>query len=129
MRSTNQHFTGFTLTLALTVLLAAPAAQATPINGNTGTGGASVPMQTIDGVTFPASFPAASLNSLRVSNVSAIPVAEQQRPAPRNTTNITTDLYVPGKIQGVNGDPPLAHCRNLANGQRQCVTPAPAGGW
>lgn len=98
-------------------------------HASTSTGSGSVPTQTIDGITFPASFPAGALNSLKVSNAGAIPLAADARPVPRNTTSITPDLYVPGKIKGVNGEPPLAHCRNLANGNRQCVTPAPEGGW
>ncbi|HDR9280100.1 TPA: hypothetical protein QDB45_001622 [Burkholderia vietnamiensis] len=123
-RFTTKRTTGSALAIAALVLLTAHAANATSTTGT-----ASVPTQQIDGVTFPASFPAGALNQLRVTNVGAIPEASQGRPRPRNTTSITTDLYVPGAIKGVDGQPPLAHCRNMANGQRQCVTPAPAGGW
>lgn len=127
--------TGSALAIAALVLLTAPLAHAEP--GTTGTGTSSVPTQQIDGVTFPASFPAGALNQLKVSNVGtvgnvgagAVPEAGHRRARPRNTTNITTDLYVPGKVKGENGEPPLAHCRSMAGGGRQCVTPAPAGGW
>ena len=123
--------TGISVVFATLVLLTAPLAHASPA---TGEAVGPVATQQIDGVTFPADFPRASLNTLKVSTPSSFPIGDDQalplqRAAPRNTTAITTDLYVPGKIQGVNGEPPLAHCRNLANGQRQCVTPAPAGGW
>ncbi|WP_109482900.1 hypothetical protein [Paraburkholderia sp. C35] len=138
------------LTSAALVLLAPPAYAASVSGGTSTTGatvnttsgsastspnatvsggqtGPAVATQTIDGVTFPA----ASLNTLKVSTPASLSVDADRavRPIPRNTTNITTDLYVPGKISGVNGEPPLAHCRNLVGGGRQCVTPAPEGGW
>lgn len=116
--------TGISAVFAALVLLTAPLAHASPTAGEAV---GPVATQQIDGVTFPADFPRASLNTLKVSTPSSFPIGGDQ--APRNTTAITNDLYVPGKIQGVNGEPPLAHCRNMANGQRQCVTPAPAGGW
>lgn len=54
--------------------------------------------------------------------------AEQQQPI--NTTNISPELYVP-KVRSRNGQPPLAHCRQInqeVNGhmvsRRQCITPA-----
>ncbi|MCA8448979.1 hypothetical protein [Burkholderia vietnamiensis] len=122
--TTTHRLTG--IAIASLVLLTAPLANAEP-------GTTSVPTQQIDGVTFPASFPAGALNALKVPNAASAPLASQgttaKHRAPRNTTNITTDLYVPGAIAGENGEPPLAHCRNLAGGGRQCVTPAPAGGW
>lgn len=136
---TTHRKTTFGIAIALTatlILTTAPLARAATSAGSSDTAGSAgsptVATQTIDGITFPASFPAGALNSLKVSNVSnagAIPLAAQGRQQPRNTTNITTDLYVPGKIAGTDGQPPLAHCRNLANGGRQCVTPAPSGGW
>ena len=121
--------TGISVVFAAMVLLTAPLAHASPTAGETV---GPVATQKIDGVTFPADFPRASLNTLKVSTPSSFPIGDDQamqRATPRNTTAITNDLYVPGKIHGVNGEPPLAHCRNMANGQRQCVTPAPAGGW
>ena len=123
MRSiTHFRLTGLAIGIASLVLLTASQANAE-----------SVPTQQIDGVTFPSSFPAGVLNALKVPNASTASLAEQATPskrrAPRNTTDITTDLYVPGKVKGENGEPPLAHCRNLAGGGRQCVTPPPAGGW
>ena len=121
--TTTPRWTG--LAIASLVLLTAPRAFAETAP--------SVPTQQIDGVTFPASFPAGVLKAIKDPTAASAPQAAQgstaKRRAPRNTTNITTDLYVPGKIQGENGEPPLAHCRNLAGGGRQCVTPAPAGGW
>ncbi|WP_186197672.1 hypothetical protein [Burkholderia gladioli] len=49
---------------------------------------------------------------------------------PINTTNISPELYVP-KVRSRNGQPPLAHCRQInqeVNGhmvsRRQCITPA-----
>ncbi|ELA00834.1 MULTISPECIES: hypothetical protein [Burkholderiaceae] len=49
---------------------------------------------------------------------------------PINTTNIGPELYVP-KVRSRNGQPPLAHCRQInqeVNGhmvsRRQCITPA-----
>ncbi|NTX44855.1 hypothetical protein HT749_15720 [Burkholderia cepacia] len=54
--------------------------------------------------------------------------AEQQQLI--NTTNISPELYVP-KVRWRNGQPPLAHCRQMnqeVNGhmvsRRQCITPA-----
>lgn len=155
MRSRSSTTAGMALlTSAALVLLAPPAYAASAFGGTSTTGttanttsgsastspnatvsgsqtGPAVATQTIDGVTFPASFPAASLNTLKVSTPASLGVDADRavRPIPRNTTNITTDLYVPGKIRGVNGEPPLAHCRNLVGGGRQCVTPAPEGGW
>lgn len=47
-----------------------------------------------------------------------------------NTTDISPELYVP-KVRSRNGQPPLAHCRQIneeVNGhmvsRRQCITPA-----
>lgn len=127
MRSITTHhrLTGLAIGIASLVVLTAHQANAETVR--------SVPTQQIDGVTFPSSFPAGALNALKVPNASTASLAEHATPrtrrAPRNTTDITTDLYVPGKVKGENGEPPLAHCRNLAGGGRQCVTPAPAGGW
>ncbi len=49
---------------------------------------------------------------------------------PINTTDISPELYVP-KVRSRNGQPPLAHCRQIneeVNGhmvsRRQCITPA-----
>ena len=51
-----------------------------------------------------------------------------------NTTNVSPDLYVP-KARSTNGQPPLAHCRQInqeVNGhmvsRRQCITPATTDG-
>ncbi|WP_186083158.1 hypothetical protein [Burkholderia gladioli] len=60
--------------------------------------------------------------------VSTTSWAEQQQSI--NTTNISPELYVP-KVRSRNGQPPLAHCRQInqeVNGhmvsRRQCITPA-----
>ncbi|MCA8162053.1 hypothetical protein [Burkholderia cepacia] len=49
---------------------------------------------------------------------------------PINTTDVSPELYVP-KVRSRNGQPPLAHCRQInqeVNGhvvsRRQCITPA-----